>query len=212
MSELHALPDTDPLNPSDVDRIYAEGFADGWTSTKPRSLSAPLVLGLIAGAFLAGFIVHAALAASRPAPVIPAVRVETAGREPDRGRTEAPRTASAGSRTGASPSPAAVVFRPPATPRPKPPKVTGATVRGSATWYDDHRKSGLYAAVHSWRWGDTPYRVTVRAGDRSVVVTVSDFCLCTGGGDRVIDLSNEAFSRLAPLSAGVVDVTVRGLR
>lgn len=79
--------------------------------------------------------------------------------------------------------------------------------RGVATWYDDPNREGLYAAVNSYRWGDPTYRVRVTATNgRSVVVTVGDYCGCRG--ERAIDLSPTAFARLAPLSRGVVRVTV----
>jgi len=83
---------------------------------------------------------------------------------------------------------------------------------GRASWYDDG--PGLYAAVNSFRWGDTPYRVRVTAGDRSVVVIVRDFCGCYTGTarERIIDLSPAAFQALAPLSRGLVHVTVDILR
>ena len=47
-------------------------------------------------------------------------------------------------------------------------------------------------------------------GSRCVTVTLSDFCSCYAGTDseRLIDLSPDAFSRLAPLSRGLVRVTV----
>jgi rare lipoprotein A (peptidoglycan hydrolase) len=49
----------------------------------------------------------------------------------------------------------------------------------------------------------------VSAGGQSVVVQLSDWCLCiVGGSERLIDLSASAFSRLAPLSAGLVWVEV----
>jgi rare lipoprotein A (peptidoglycan hydrolase) len=60
--------------------------------------------------------------------------------------------------------------------------------------------------VRSFRWGDRPYQVRVIAGERSVTVTVVSFCAC--GGTTVIDLSPWAFSKLAPLSAGLVRVRV----
>ncbi|HET7702118.1 MAG TPA: RlpA-like double-psi beta-barrel domain-containing protein, partial [Candidatus Limnocylindrales bacterium] len=78
---------------------------------------------------------------------------------------------------------------------------------GRASWYDVG--PGLYAAVPSWRWGDEPYQVRVATGGRAVVVTVGDFCGCPGA--RVIDLSADAFRRLAPLSVGLVRVTVTRL-
>ena len=67
---------------------------------------------------------------------------------------------------------------------------------------------GLYAAagpalrVGHWR-GRT---VTVRGNGKSVTVKLIDWCACPGG--RVIDLYSDAFTRLAPLSAGGVRVTV----
>ena len=73
---------------------------------------------------------------------------------------------------------------------------------GEASWYDDG--PGLYGAVHSFRWGDTPYAVEVCA-DVCVTVTVRDHM---ANRERAIDLSPEAFSRLAQLSRGVVQVTL----
>ena len=81
---------------------------------------------------------------------------------------------------------------------------------GEASWYDDG--PGLYGAVHSWRFGDTPYAVEVcRADDRDrcVTVTVRDHM---ANPRRAIDLSPDAFSRLAPLSQGVVQVTLETTR
>lgn len=48
-------------------------------------------------------------------------------------------------------------------------------------------------------------RVTVRSGSRSIRVTLVDWC---GSTSKTIDLYGAPFSRLAPLSAGVVEVTV----
>ena len=79
---------------------------------------------------------------------------------------------------------------------------------GLASWYPAR---GMIAAVHSWRWGDTPYRVRVCAS-RCIDVTVSDYCQCYVGEprERLIDLSDDAFRKLAPLSVGVLRVTVEG--
>jgi rare lipoprotein A (peptidoglycan hydrolase) len=49
-------------------------------------------------------------------------------------------------------------------------------------------------------------RVRVTAGGRSVVVRLTDWCGCYG--TRLIDLSDDAFSRLAPLSVGLVGVEI----
>ena len=96
---------------------------------------------------------------------------------------------------------------------PKPSPGHSRSVRGTATWYCGSRctrghPGGLYAAAGSeLRVGDwRGRRVRVTAGGRSVVVTLIDTCACRG--ERVIDLYGDAFRRLAPLSRGVVRVTV----
>ena len=79
-------------------------------------------------------------------------------------------------------------------------------IAGEASYFDDG--PGLYGAVHSYRWGDPTYPAVVcRADDatRCVTVTVRDHM---AHPTRAIDLSPEAFSRLAPLSDGVLQVTV----
>jgi hypothetical protein len=56
--------------------------------------------------------------------------------------------------------------------------------------------------------------VRVVAGDRSVVVRLVDWCQCYLGtpGERLVDLGDEAFDRLAPLAAGLIAVRVEQLR
>jgi rare lipoprotein A (peptidoglycan hydrolase) len=55
--------------------------------------------------------------------------------------------------------------------------------------------------------------VVVCAGE-CVTVTLTDWCQCHRGerSERIIDLSDEAFSRLAPLPVGLVRVRVERLR
>lgn len=84
------------------------------------------------------------------------------------------------------------------------------TIHGKATWYcctKGYRPSDMVAAIDRkdapWRKGD---RVRVTAGERSVVVRIVDVCACKGR--RVIDLSSGAFLRLAPLSRGVIRITL----
>lgn len=94
-----------------------------------------------------------------------------------------------------------------------------AKLSGTATWYCLAGRSpctrgypgGLYAAagpalraaLGDWRGRN----VTITASDGNrVSVTLIDWCACPGG--RVIDLYGEAFLRLAPLSRGVLRVTV----
>ena len=80
---------------------------------------------------------------------------------------------------------------------------------GEASWYDlegamgacGQKLHGLYAAHPRWKCGS---RVSVRAGDAYVHVTILDRGPSMDG--RVIDLSKEAFARLAPPDQGVVDV------
>lgn len=81
---------------------------------------------------------------------------------------------------------------------------------GEASWFSGEvgacgrRLVGLYAAHRSLPCGT---EVTVAArGGRSVIVTILDRGPYLAG--RVIDLSPAAFSRLAPLSAGVCDVVI----
>lgn len=84
---------------------------------------------------------------------------------------------------------------------------------GLATWYQDG--PGLYGSVESWRYGDSPYPATVCHAGSCVTVTVRGYCACgdRAGKQTVIDLSPEAFARLAPLSRGVIDVTLEvGIR
>lgn len=82
---------------------------------------------------------------------------------------------------------------------------TAASLSGTASWY---AADGLIAAAGpGLRQGDwRGSRVTVSANGRSVVVTLSDFCQCYG--TRLIDLSDDAFGRLAPLSRGLLRVDV----
>jgi hypothetical protein len=87
-------------------------------------------------------------------------------------------------------------------------------IGGVATWYDDG--PGLYGAagpvLRDMLGGDPAFRgqrVTVCA-DECVTVTLTDWCACgdRGGISTVIDLSPDAFRRLAPLSAGVITVSI----
>jgi len=90
-------------------------------------------------------------------------------------------------------------------------RLSGHRLRGTATWHATGR-DGPYAAAGpelraalgpSWRGK----RVRVQAGLRSVIVTLNDWCWCPSR-HRLLDLSDEAFRRLAPLSAGVLKVEV----
>ena len=78
----------------------------------------------------------------------------------------------------------------------------------------------MYAAVGRWRWGAKPFRLRVCRKDdttKCVIVVVRDYCgSCKEGlkkpwtsRSRAIDLSPTAFSQLAPLGRGVLQVTIR---
>jgi hypothetical protein len=85
------------------------------------------------------------------------------------------------------------------------------TIRGLASWcaptprYCHGWDKARLAAVPSFRNGDKPYLVRVCSATRCTVARVVSFCAC---GNHVIDLSPPAFRNLAPLSRGVVRVTV----
>jgi rare lipoprotein A (peptidoglycan hydrolase) len=95
-------------------------------------------------------------------------------------------------------------------------RLTGHSATGSATWYCKTGVSachhdypgGLYAAagpelrVGNWRGR----HVRVCGNGHCVNVTLIDWCAC--GGNHIIDLYSDAFTRLAPLSAGAVHVKV----
>lgn len=86
------------------------------------------------------------------------------------------------------------------------------TQRGRASFYSGRvgacgvPLTGLYAAHRSWPCGS---RVSVRRGSRYVIVRVLDRGPFISG--RVIDLSKEAFSRIGPTGAGVLDVSIHRL-
>ena len=102
--------------------------------------------------------------------------------------------------------PAAVETPPPATPR-------GHTVVGVATYFKS--PSGVSAAGPALRAALGPgwrgQSVRVCAGVRCVVTVLGDWCACgpRPGGPTVIDLDDNVFAMLAPLSRGVIAVTVR---
>ncbi len=83
--------------------------------------------------------------------------------------------------------------------------LAAAILAGTASWYP---ADGMIAAAGpALRHGDwRGSQVRVSANGRSVVVTLSDWCQCYGS--RAIDLSDDAFARLAPLSRGVLHVTI----
>lgn len=83
-------------------------------------------------------------------------------------------------------------------------------IGGQATWYDAPSRTDAAAGpdlrFDGWRgsW------VRVTSGERSVTVRLTDWCACQerNGRPTVIDLDDEAFAELAPLSRGVITVEV----
>lgn len=78
----------------------------------------------------------------------------------------------------------------------------GGTQVGEASWYSFAPGSGLTAA-HPWLPFGTVVTVTNLANGKSVQVVIND----RGPfGGRIIDLSDQAFARIAPLGQGVCQV------
>lgn len=75
--------------------------------------------------------------------------------------------------------------------------------RGAATWYS--YKGGMYAASTTLSRGSYA-RVTNTATGKSIVVQINDYG--PFGKGRIIDLDKEAFTKIAPLQAGVTQVKV----
>lgn len=105
---------------------------------------------------------------------------------------------------------------PSATPRPTPTTRpaggigdTAGALRGQATWYDDG--PGLYAAagpkLRALIPGYLGRYVEVCARGVCLRLRLVTSCWCVPNS-RIVDLSPEAFSRLAPLSQGIVSVSV----
>lgn len=81
-------------------------------------------------------------------------------------------------------------------------------IAGRASWWASFGP-GIYAALPGYVAG-TDVRIRVCAGDRCVVSNVITGCQCHVGtpDERIVDLSRDAFARLADPSLGLVSVTV----
>jgi rare lipoprotein A len=95
-----------------------------------------------------------------------------------------------------APSPTA----PPATTQP------ASTERGEATWYEQPAGYGPNGCAHKSIPFGTTVTVTNTANGRSATCQVND--RGPFGGGRIIDLDDGVYSRLAPLSTGVITVTI----
>jgi len=89
-----------------------------------------------------------------------------------------------------------------------------STQSGTASWYSDQHGAcrkplkGFYAASRTLPCGTT---VSVRSAGRYVFVTILDRGPFTGG-NRVLDLSKQAFRKLSPIGAGVIHIKATRLK
>lgn len=178
--------------------------------SRPRFHARHLVFAAALAFILGGLIVHAVHASRSSATVIPASAFREVG-HPQESRNPWPTTRT---HVIVEPVPSRSSEPRPAVEQPVPEPVTRpvvvapkAGVRGEASWYDDPRKAGLYAAAGpALRVGDWRGRTVTVCASTCFALVLSDFCGCPGG--RVIDLSSTAFRRLASLGRGVISVTV----
>jgi len=193
------LRDTDPLH-VEPDDLW-DPQAKAWV---PRQSHLPAVLAGVAYGVAIGFLAGLLFATHVLAAVGPAPEVVVPASSP--GPTGAPLgpVARSSSATGARVTPGPDGGAPPLRQQHKSFMPATHTIRGVASWYG---ASDLIAAAGpALRIGDWRGRlITVTAGGRSIVVRLSDWCLCR---TRAIDLSDDAFAHLAPLSQGLVDVRV----
>ena len=89
-------------------------------------------------------------------------------------------------------------------------------ISGRATWYclsgrsvctRGYRDSDMVAAIDTDLGFEKGDRIEVRHRDRAIVVEVVDVCGCPG--DRLVDLTHGAFSRLGDPALGWLPVTLR---
>lgn len=110
---------------------------------------------------------------------------------------------------------ASVTRAPVDQPEPEPHSVarSGPRASGVASWFATG-PNGLYGAagplLRRGDWRGSRVIVCVTGTGRCVRVTLNDWCACgdRSGRPTIVDLSDEAFRRLAPLSRGVIPVTV----
>jgi hypothetical protein len=92
--------------------------------------------------------------------------------------------------------------------------IAGPLWSGSATWYCSSRSActrgygprDMVAAIDPSLGIERGTLLTVSHGGAEVVVRIVDVCQCKGR--RIIDLTSGAYRRLAPLSTGVIPVTI----
>jgi hypothetical protein len=148
------------------------------------------------------------------APLDPAIVPATASGDVRPVGVPAPSASSAHTRCGALPEPCETAARPEGSglSMAEHPIVlaarSGTRVAGTASWWASFGP-GIYAALPGYVAG-THVTIRVCAGSRCVVSSVITSCQCLVGTPdaRVVDLSRDAFARLADPSRGLVPVTV----
>jgi len=148
--------------------------------------------------------------AAAPPRHVEAVRLVTAEPAPTTTTTVAPTTTAPP--TTAPPTTAPPTTAPPTTaPRPStttttapppPPPAPSNTESGGASWY----RHGAGECAHKTLPMGTVVRVTNRANGATATCTVTD--RGPYGAGRIIDLDASVFEQLAPLDAGVIQVTI----
>ena len=91
-------------------------------------------------------------------------------------------------------------------PAPSISEMTAAIASGLASWWSIG--PGLYVALPGYRDGTTVH-VKVCRGSACITAPVWTQCGCPGG--RIVDLSADLFRRFAPLSLGLIVVTLERL-
>jgi hypothetical protein len=202
VSNPHVSLDPDMLDVTAVDRAYAEGFADGWESTRttPRRDRSALVAIIAAGlaVLLAGIVIgRTAFAAPRSAqPVIPAAAIEAGASGNPAGQIGAPPMSGDGSRGPASQrlksaGPGGAPFpSPPAQPINRTPAATsdiGTAIESGVIAYAEPSFGDRYLALPE----GPGHRLTICVGRR---------CLERVSTDAGPDLSMQRAGRIADVS------------
>lgn len=203
--------DPDPRHVDEADEILqpAEGV---WLGC--LILATAILVGALFGAFVMAQIA-APRSASEPASDKASVQGPI-GAPPSAPPPSLSAARSVAEQTDGAPSRSPAAFESPSPAITEPPAIEGGIASYCAPTPTQCLRWGGQAklgAVHSFRFGDRPYRVKVcrQEGEPAcVTVTIVSYCGCPDG--RVIDLSPYAFRRLAPLWRGLVPVTVEELR
>jgi hypothetical protein len=190
--------------------LLKSGSASAGRLAAPASAGAPrssATAGPVTGAPLPGL----QLARFRDTPALPPEPVATATTTtapppPTTSTTAAPRPAvvvTVPSTTTTTTTTTTTVPPPPPTTTTTAPPASSQSAQGLATWYSE---AGPGTCASPWLPRGTVLTVTDDATGVTITCLVDDREADNPG--RVVDLSEEGFSALAPLSSGVIEVTV----